>query len=89
MSNLTLASSPVPTIDAMGLEELLNLLTKYGKCSLSYMGEGWHARIEMYVTSVGAEFKVSSDFRMVSSMAATRQCYDRVIKTLSDLKAPK
>jgi hypothetical protein len=89
MSNLTLASSPVPTIDAMGLEELLNVLTKYGKVRTNYMGDGWVTAIDMYVTSVGAEFKVSSDFRMVSSMAATRQCYDRVIKTLSDLKAPK
>ena len=89
MTSLALAGQAGPVVDRMTLEELLTALTKYGKCGLSYMGDGWHARVDMYVTSVGAEFKVSSDFRMPSSMAAVRQCYERVIKTLADLKVLK
>lgn len=76
----------VPTLDTSTLDGLITGMTRYGKPRLSYMGDGWHAVIDMYVSSAGAEFKVVSDFKMPSAMAAMRQCADRVVKTLADLK---
>lgn len=67
------------------LEQLLNALQRYGEVGLSFMGDGWYCRVNMFVSSKGAEFKIASEFKLPTHLAAARQCYERIQQTLKDL----
>jgi len=69
------------------LEQLLDELQKYGKPRLSYMGNGWHCCVEMYVCAKGVEFEVKSDFKHKTHKDAAIECCERTLKALSELAA--
>lgn len=69
------------------LDTLLFELSKYGEPRVSKHSKGWHSAIEMYVSSVGASFKVSSEFDHKTPTEAARVCLDRVETALSGLGA--
>jgi hypothetical protein len=60
-------------------------LCGYGKPSLSRMDNGWHARIEMHVSSVGAQFTVKGDYNHDTPEMAVQVLLDRVTATLGKL----
>lgn len=60
------------------LEDMLEASKSLGEIGVSYMGDGWYCRIEMYVEAKGASFEVKSDFRMPTSRSAVLQCLQRV-----------
>lgn len=71
-----------PTVPDGSLESLLKQLTLFGKPRLSYMGDGWYSSIDMHVVAAGSEFKVASEFKHPSGLAAARQCAERVVEVL-------
>lgn len=77
-----------PKVLPEDLEGLLIFLQQFGKprCGV-YASNGWHTNVEMTVASVGTSFEVMSDFGMASPLAATKQCAERLLKTLRDLGA--
>ena len=81
---LTKPLGPV-RIERATLEDMLEDLSKYGKPRLMHMGEGWHAAIEMYVGSVGVDFKVASGFSLPTPTAAAAECAERLNKALAAL----
>lgn len=64
------------------LEPLLQLLRIYGQPRLGFYDNGWHCCVEMHVAAAGTTFKVSSDFKCETPIISTRQCAERIIKTL-------
>ena len=70
------------------LEEKMLGLTYYGKPRLSFMGDGWYCVIDMHVASLGAEFKIASQFDHTTPSEAAAECCKRVVKTLKDLTNP-
>lgn len=67
---------------ALSLEEILVALCRVGKPRLSRLSDAWYCIVEMHVASVGAEFKVGSDFSCQTPIDAARQCAERVVTTL-------
>ena len=72
---------------AKTLEEMLLALAKYGKPRIAHDGDGWFCAVDMYVSAAGVEFKIASEFRRPSPMAAAQQCAQRLDKALSDIGA--
>lgn len=67
------------------LEELLDSLTKYGKHGVSWMGDGWYCRIDVYINVIGTELKVTSDFDNISHKNAVIQCTIRLEETIEKI----
>lgn len=67
------------------LEELLDDLVKYGKHSLSWVGDGWYCDLSFYVTVVGVELKIRSDFTNQTHKHAVIQCTIRLHETISQI----
>ena len=60
-------------------------LVKYGKHSLSWMGDGWYCGLEVYVNVIGAELKVKSEFNNVTHKNAVIQCTIRLYETIEQI----
>jgi hypothetical protein len=71
------------------LEALLDYLTKYGPHGISWMGDGWHCRLDLYVNVIGAELKVKSDFDNTSHKNAVIQCIIRLHETIDKINETK
>lgn len=67
------------------LEAMLLALSKFGKPRISHMSEGWHCAVEMYVSSVGVDFKIASGFTLPTPTAAAQECAQRLDSVLRDL----
>jgi hypothetical protein len=85
--NKAIATRPEVGCIPADLEGVLSWLQKFGRPRLSCLGTGWHSNIEMHVSSVGAEFKVASEFGHPTPLAAAQECAARVVQTLRDLGA--
>jgi hypothetical protein len=68
------------------LGELIRALQDYGKPRVGLLSGGWHASVDMYVTSKGASFDIKSDFTHDTPEEAATVCLHRVHETLADLK---
>lgn len=69
------------------LESVLDELSKYGRPALSMLqGNGWWCRVEMNTSATGAEFKVGSECRHVSPIAAAVECRDRVLAAVRGMR---
>ncbi len=66
------------TTTLSGLEESLIFLCSFGEPKLSKMSDGWYARIDMFVSSKGASFEISSQFDHKTPMEAVNTLIDRV-----------
>ena len=71
------------------LEVLLDDLLKYGKHTLSWMGDGWYCSLEFYVNVIGAELKVKSDFYNLTHKNAVIQCTIRLHETIDQINKSK
>lgn len=60
-------------------------LCGYGCPSLSRVDHGWHARIEMHVSSAGAQFTVKSDYKHETPEEAVQVLLSRIAETLGKL----
>lgn len=67
------------------LEELLDDLLKYGKHTLSWMGDGWFCRLELYVNVSGAELKIASEFHNRTHKHAVIECTVRLHETIDQI----
>lgn len=67
------------------LEELLEDLQVYGKHNLSWMGNGWYCALEFYVSVIGAELKVRSEFDNTTHKNAVIQCTIRLHETIEQI----
>ncbi len=67
------------------LESLLDQLIKYGKHSLSYMGNGWYCSLDIYVSVIGAELKVTSNFKNETHKNAVIQVIIRLEETINEI----
>jgi hypothetical protein len=66
------------------LEELLLMMARHGKPIISQMSDGkWFSVVKMRVASEGVCFDVQSDFNCPTPAAAAKQCFARIIETLS------
>lgn len=62
----------------MTLEETLSELEKLAEVLMWTHGNGWVCQASLRTTKPGADFKVSSDHRMSSPLAAAKQCLERI-----------
>ena len=69
----------------MSLEEIMNLLAKYGDPSLRVMNHGWYCAVQVFDPSEGIRFDVRSDFDHATSMEAANLCMERLNASLSRL----
>ena len=67
------------------LEELLDDLVKYGKHGLSWMGDGWYCRLDLYVNVSGAELKIGSEFNNRTHKNAVIRCTIRLHETIDQI----
>lgn len=67
------------------LEDLLTALASYGSPRVTQIKKGWYCCVEMRVSSVGVDFKIASEFNHQTPTAAARECYERVVKTVSEI----
>lgn len=66
-----------------GMEEKLVWSQKFGRISLSMQSEGWHARISMHVSALGAEFTVASGYKHATPAEAVDTCIARMLESLA------
>ena len=71
--------------DSMDLEEILSELEKYGCPRIGKYSSGWHCKVEVHITSVGAEFEIASSFKNITPISAAKECLKRLIKAIEDL----
>lgn len=83
----TLTTRPEVNRVPADLEGVLAWLEKFGKPGVTKLDRGWHSNIDMHVSSVGATFKVASEFAHPTPLSAAQQCAERVVQTLRDLGA--
>lgn len=69
----------------LGVEQLLDILCKFGEPRLGVYGSGWHCSIKMHVSCVGSDFEIRSEFGCPTQIAAVRQCCDRVYEVLTKI----
>lgn len=69
------------------LEYLLNALCSFGAPKLFRMDCGWHCDVKMHVAAKGTSFDVMSDFGCETSMAAAKQCAERIIATMQSINS--
>ena len=62
----------------LNLEEILELMSKYGKPRLSRLSAGWYCAIDMWVGAKGVEFKIDSECRHMVAADAARECLKRL-----------
>jgi hypothetical protein len=65
------------------LEEKLEWMRRFGKPSVYACDVGWSVSIEMHVASAGTTFKVRSEFNIPTITAATDQCIERMLNTIT------
>jgi hypothetical protein len=68
------------------LEFLLNCLCAFGKPVLHRMDKGWYCKVSMHVAAKGTSFEVGSEFTCETSLAAARQCAQRIIATMEAIE---
>lgn len=74
--------------EKLELEPLLVEMCRFGKPAISRMDKGWWVRCDMHVAAEGTTFKIESDI-LPSLLTASRQCMDRIQKTLAQYKEMK
>lgn len=67
----------------MNLEQILFKMEAHGKPFVMCCDRGWHCKINMYVTAVGASFEVKSEFDKATPLMAAQECYQRMQSILS------
>lgn len=77
MNLITFRKKSDPIKEEMHLEDILEMLTHYGRPTIFNLDCGWHACVNMNTTIQGGKFEIRSDFSMASPMAAARQCLER------------
>lgn len=65
------------------LERELLALLAFGAPRLHWLSDAWYCAVEMHVTTAGTAFKVQSDFKQTTPIAAVRQCRERIEAVLS------
>lgn len=73
--------------DQLSMEDLLTVLSAFGRPYLGQIDTGWYCRVTMRVAAKGTEFTVSSDFAMRYAMSALTQCAERVNAAISQWEA--
>lgn len=56
-----------------------------GDCSVSFIKDGWHCRVEMNVNATGVQFKVASEFNHKTPGIAADTCIERMVTALKTL----
>ena len=76
-------------LNDLSLEELLEGMKRFGKPRLSFMGDGWHCCIDIYVNTKGCSFEVKSKFGCKTAISSVIECCNNMIsaaeKVSSDL----
>ena len=67
------------------LQALLLDLARHGEPYLCLLRQGWHCHVDMNTNTTGSSFKVSSDFKLATPMAAAVQCMERIKAALAAL----
>jgi hypothetical protein len=63
----------------MTLEEIMTELHKLGEVMVwTHDSGGWTAQVKLNTKKTGADFKISSDYRMKTCYDATKQCLERI-----------
>jgi len=86
-----LALTNPPKIDREGddLEAILHQLQSYGEPRCVMLNNGWYCAVDMYVSAIGANFKVASEFSHPTPRAAAQECRKRVLATLESMGKSK
>lgn len=72
-------------VERLGLEDVVAEIERFGKPGISKLPTGWWCRVDMYITGKGREFKVDSECRHDTPLAAARECLLRMLEALDDL----
>ena len=67
------------------LEDLLIVVSRFGKPRLSNMGDGWLCVCDMYLSQDGCSFEVKSEFDHPSPLEAATICAKRILSALESL----
>lgn len=67
----------------MTTEELLIHLCQFGLPRLSKHDSGWHARVDMHVSTAGTSFEIKSEFNHATPLSALELVTVRVSETLA------
>lgn len=70
------------------LEFILAFLALYGKPTLLRMTNGWYSSLEVLVSGVGVQFKITSDTDHATPREAAQCCKDRLEEALKRLNSP-
>ena len=72
----------------MDLQETLLEMQRYGRPNLMAMRDGtWWITTDMIVNAAGASFKVESEMKHETPLAAASECYQRMMDILKGLSS--
>ena len=74
---------------SLSLEDLLIECCKFGQPIVSKQKEGWYAKIDVFVTGKGIQFKAFSSFKEPSPRQAVLTMYNRLQTAIEKIKQTK
>lgn len=82
MSNLAKLQTLGMVQESTDLQKILLALTAFGHPNVYSDADGWQVSVDMHVAAAGTSFKIRSEFRHPTPIAAAQQCASRVQDTL-------
>jgi hypothetical protein len=87
MSTAVALAAALDDLRSLSLAQVLTLLEGFGEPRLGKYGSGWVCSVEMTVAVAGASYKICSEFKHATPLAAALQCAERVRAALQSRDA--